>query len=67
MLTVYDYSMAKILNETKIDAFLVGDSLGMNVLGFPSTLQVTMEHMIHHTRAVARATPRQMIIATCLS
>jgi len=62
MLTVYDYSMARILSETDLDMFLVGDSLGMNVLGFPSTLQVTMDHMVHHTRAVVRANPRQMIV-----
>ncbi|WP_287690313.1 3-methyl-2-oxobutanoate hydroxymethyltransferase [Metallosphaera javensis (ex Sakai et al. 2022)] len=62
MLTVYDYSMAKILGESEIDGFLVGDSLGMNVLGFPSTLQVTMDHMVHHTRAVVRASPRQLVV-----
>ncbi|QKR00548.1 3-methyl-2-oxobutanoate hydroxymethyltransferase [Metallosphaera tengchongensis] len=62
MLTVYDYSMAKVLSETNIDGVLVGDSLGMNVLGFPSTLQVDMEHMIHHTRAVSRASVRQLLV-----
>ncbi|AEB95591.1 3-methyl-2-oxobutanoate hydroxymethyltransferase [Metallosphaera cuprina Ar-4] len=62
MLTVYDYSMARILANTELDGLLVGDSLGMNMLGFPSTLQVTMKHMIHHTRAVVRAFPRQLIV-----
>jgi len=54
MLTAYDYQMAKILNETGIDLILVGDSLGMVVLGHEDTRSVTMEDMIHHIRAVAR-------------
>ena len=55
MLTAYDYPTAKILDEAGIPVILVGDSLGMVVLGYDSTLPVTMEDMIHHTRAVTRA------------
>jgi len=62
MLTAYDYQMAKILDETEIDLILVGDSLGMVVLGYQNTKSVTMEDMIHHTRAVARGTKNTPII-----
>lgn len=62
MLTAYDYQMAKILDETGIDLILVGDSLGMVVLGYQNTKSVTMEDMIHHTRAVARGTKNTPII-----
>uniref|UniRef100_A0A7C6AA80 3-methyl-2-oxobutanoate hydroxymethyltransferase n=1 Tax=candidate division WOR-3 bacterium TaxID=2052148 RepID=A0A7C6AA80_UNCW3 len=54
MLTAYDYQMAKILDKTGIDLILVGDSLGMVVMGYPNTKKVTMRDMIYHTRAVAR-------------
>lgn len=63
MITAYDYPTARIISETAVDAILVGDSGGMNVLGFKDTLRVTMNHMRVFTEAVARATPRQLIIA----
>ena len=53
-LTAYDYPTARLLNECGLDFILVGDSLGMVVLGYPDTTQVTMEDMVHNTRAVAR-------------
>ena len=53
MLTAYDYSTAKLVDEAGIDAILVGDSLGMVMLGYEDTLSVTMEDMIHHSAAVA--------------
>src|SRR5579864_4250543 len=54
-LTAYDYPMAKLLDETGVPLLLVGDSLGMVVLGYPDTTQVTMAEMEHHVRAAARA------------
>ncbi len=62
MLTAYDYSTAKILDEAGVDSLLVGDSLGMVMLGYENTLQVTMEDMIHHCKAVARGAQNAMII-----
>jgi len=62
MLTAYDYSTAAVLDQSGVDILLVGDSLGMVVLGYDSTLPVTMDDMIHHTRAVSRATKRAMVI-----
>ncbi|PAB61119.1 3-methyl-2-oxobutanoate hydroxymethyltransferase [Anaeromicrobium sediminis] len=62
MLTAYDYSMAKILDESGVDSLLVGDSLGMVVLGYENTLQVTIDDMIHHCKAVSRGAKRAMII-----
>ena len=62
MLTAYDYSMAKILEEAGVDCILVGDSLGMVVLGYPDTLKVTMEDMIHHIKAVARGVKQTFVI-----
>lgn len=62
MLTAYDYSMAKLLDESGVDAVLVGDSLGMVMLGYENTLQVTVEDMIHHARAVAKGVKRAMVI-----
>lgn len=63
VLTAYDYPTARLLSENGVDLLLVGDSLGMVVLGFPDTTEVTMEHMIHHTRAVARAAGSVPILA----
>lgn len=63
MLTAYDYSLAGMVDAAGIDMILVGDSLGMVVLGYESTLPVTMEDMIHHTKAVARAARNSMIVA----
>lgn len=62
MLTAYDYSTAKLLDESGVDSLLVGDSLGMVMLGYENTLQVTVEDIIHHCKAVARGTKRAMII-----
>ena len=62
MLTAYDYSIAKIIDEVGIPLILVGDSLGMVVLGYESTIPVTIEEMLHHTRAVARGTKKAMVI-----
>lgn len=63
MLTAYDYSIAKLMDEAGVNAILVGDSLGMVVLGYEDTLQVTMEDMLHHTRAVARGAKNTLIIS----
>jgi len=61
-LTAYDHPLARILDEAGVDLVLVGDSLGMVVLGYDNTLPVTMEDMIHHTRPVVRATRRALVI-----
>ena len=63
MLTAYDHPTAAVLDEAGIDIILVGDSLGNVVLGYDSTVPVTMEDMIHHTKAVTRAVKRAMVIA----
>ncbi|RDV84252.1 3-methyl-2-oxobutanoate hydroxymethyltransferase [Ammonifex thiophilus] len=62
MLTAYDYSLARLVDEAGIDAILVGDSVGNVVLGYPNTLPVTMEEMLHHTRAVVRGVKRALVI-----
>ncbi len=61
-LTAYDYPTARLLDEAGVDIILVGDSLGMVVLGYPDTTHVTMDHMLHHTAAVARGTKNALII-----
>jgi len=63
ILTAYDAAMARLLDRAGIDALLVGDSLGMVVLGEETTLTVTMDAMVHHTRAVRKGTKRALVIA----
>ncbi|MBM3463612.1 MAG: 3-methyl-2-oxobutanoate hydroxymethyltransferase [Armatimonadetes bacterium] len=63
MLTAYDYTTARIVDGAGVDTILVGDSLGMVMLGYENTLPVTMDEMVHHTRAVTRAVKRAMVIA----
>ncbi|MFM7101899.1 MAG: 3-methyl-2-oxobutanoate hydroxymethyltransferase [Verrucomicrobiota bacterium] len=60
-LTAYDYPMARLLDEAGVPILLVGDSLGMVVLGYPDTTQVTLPDMLHHVRAVARARPAGLV------
>ncbi len=62
-LTAYDYPMTKLLDEAGVPLILVGDSLGMVVLGYPDTTHVTMDEMVHHVRAAARAKPRALLAA----
>ena len=62
VLTAYDYPLARMLDECGVDVLLVGDSLGMVVLGYPDTTQVTMEAMIHHCHAVARGAKHGLIV-----
>lgn len=63
MLTAYDCPTAQILDEAGVPVLLVGDSVGDNVLGYPSTVPVTMDDMVHHTRAVRRGTRRAVVVA----
>src|SRR5664280_2228504 len=63
VLTAYDFFTTKIMDEVGVQLILVGDSLGMAVLGYENTLPVTMEEMIHHTGAVARAKPNALLVA----
>jgi len=62
MLTAYDYATARIIDEAGIPLILVGDSLGMVVLGYESTIPVTIEDMLHHTKAVVRGTKRTLVV-----
>jgi 3-methyl-2-oxobutanoate hydroxymethyltransferase len=62
-LTAYDYAMARLVDEAGIDVILVGDSLAQVMLGYDNTLPVTVEEMLHHTRAVRRAVKRALLVA----
>lgn len=62
MVTSYDYTMASLVEQAGIDMILVGDSLGMTMMGYDSTLPVTMDDMIHHTRCVTRATNNTFVV-----
>ncbi len=62
MLTAGDYTTARIMDEAGIPALLVGDSLGMTMLGYPSTLPVTLDQMVHHTAAVVRGVKQAVVI-----
>jgi 3-methyl-2-oxobutanoate hydroxymethyltransferase len=62
MLTAYDFPTAQILDRAGVPVLLVGDSVGNNVLGYADTLPVTMDEMLHHTRAVARGTARALLV-----
>jgi 3-methyl-2-oxobutanoate hydroxymethyltransferase len=62
MLTAYDFPTAQILDRAGVPVLLVGDSLGRNVLGYPNELPVTMDEMLHHTRAVARGVEHAMVV-----
>lgn len=63
MLTAYDYSTAKLINDAGINSILVGDSLGNVMLGYEDTISVTMEDMIHHTKAVSRGAKDALVVA----
>ena len=63
VLTAYDYQMAKLIDDAGIDCILVGDSLGMVVLGYENTLEVTLDDMIHHTKAVSKGANNSFIVA----
>jgi 3-methyl-2-oxobutanoate hydroxymethyltransferase len=62
MLTAYDYPIARLIDELGIPMILVGDSLGMVVLGYESTISVTIEEMLHHTKAVVRGTRKALVV-----
>src|SRR5438094_3828402 len=62
-LTAYDYPTARLLDESGLDIILAGDSLGMVVLGYEDTTRVTLDEMLHHTRAVDRGVKRALIVA----
>ena len=62
MLTAYDYTTAKLEDEAGVDSILVGDSLGMVIMGYDSTLSVTMDDMIHHSKIVARGAKNALVV-----
>src|SRR5436190_22950562 len=62
-LTAYDYPTARLLDESGVDIILVGDSVGMVVLGYEDTTRVTLAEMLHHIRAVARGVKRALLVA----
>ncbi|MFQ5911601.1 MAG: 3-methyl-2-oxobutanoate hydroxymethyltransferase [Nitrospinota bacterium] len=62
-ITAYDYTFARLVDAAGVDVILVGDSLGMVIMGLPNTVAVTMEAMVHHTKAVSRADPRALVVA----
>ena len=62
MLTAYDYSTAKLIDESGVNSILVGDSLGNVILGYEDTISVTMEDMIHHGAAVARGAKNALVV-----
>ena len=62
LLTAYDYPTAKLIDESEVDAILVGDSVGMAVMGRADTLSVTIDDMVRHTRMVSRAVQRALVI-----
>src|SRR5690349_17646957 len=63
MLTAYDATMARLLDEAGVDVLLVGDSLGMVIMGYDTTIPVTLDDMLHHARAVAHGTRRALVVA----
>ena len=63
MITAYDYTSARLADAAEIPVVLVGDSLGMVVMGYDSTIQVTLEDMVHHTKMVSRGSQNALIIA----
>jgi 3-methyl-2-oxobutanoate hydroxymethyltransferase len=63
VLTAYDYPTARLLDESGVDVILVGDSVGMVVLGYPDTTHVTIDEMVHHTGAAARGVKRALVVA----
>lgn len=63
MLTAYDYSTAKLIDESGVNSILVGDSLGNVMLGYEDTVSVTMDDMIHHTKAVSRGAKNALVVA----
>ena len=65
--TAYDYTTASIVDDSDVEVILVGDSLGMIMLGYKGTTAVTMDDMIHHIRPVVQGAPHTFVIAICLS
>lgn len=62
LVTAYDYPTGRLLDEAGVDIVLVGDSLGMVVLGFPDTTHVTLDHMLHHVEATARGVKNALLV-----